>query len=181
MSQTDGVAALRHLIGVSPRQPSFSSLMPILSNSKANNWVDRGEPAEPYMQRVLAFYCARHEETDAPWLAEHASAIRGMVEAGATEVHVAGYLSRCVRELALPVPPHGRTTAIALWHIAKAALVRDFAERVLSGEIPRPVATPDSLSHWLAARLLTAAELDAFETGNDPVQPYADSPSHPPG
>ena len=155
--------------------------MPLLSNSKAGNWVDRGEPAEPHLQRVLAFYFARHEEGDVPWLAVHASAIRGMVEAGATEVHVAGYLNRCGRELALPVPPRGRTTAIALWHIAKAAFVRDFAERVLTGEIPRPVATPDSLSHWLAARLLTAAELDEFEAGDDPVQPYADSPSRPPG
>ena len=133
------------------------------------------------MQRVLAFYFERHTEADAPWLAEHAAAIRGMVEAGASEVHVAGYLYRCLREFALPVPPRGRTTAIALWHMAKAALVRDFAERVLSGEIPRPVATPDSLSHWLAARLLTAAELDEFAEGDDPVQPYADSPSRPPG
>jgi hypothetical protein len=155
--------------------------MSILRSSKADNWVDRGEPAEPQMQRVLAFYFGRHEEGDAPWLAEHASAIRGMVEAGAGETHVAGYLYRCLRELALPVPPRGRTTAVALWHIAKAALVRDFAERVLSGEIPRPIATPDSLSHWLGARLLTAAEMNAFENGDDQVQPYADSPSRPPG
>ena len=54
------------------------------------------------MQRVLAFYFARHEEGDALWLAEHASAIRGMVEAGAGEAHVAGYLYRCLRERALP-------------------------------------------------------------------------------
>ena len=155
--------------------------MTILRNSKADNWVDRGEPAEPHMQRVLAFYFDRHAEADAPWIAEHASAIRGMVEAGASEVHVAGYLYRCLRELALPAPLRGRTTAIALWHIAKAALVRDFAERVLSGEIPRPVATADSLSHWLAARLLSADELAEFAEADDPVQPYADSPSRPPG
>ena len=133
------------------------------------------------MQRVLAHYFARHEENDSPWLAEQASAIRGMVEAGAGESHVAGYLYRCLRELALPVPPRGRTTAVALWHIAKAALVRDFAERVLSGEIPRPIPTPDSLSHWLAALLLTADELEDFVSADDPVQPYADSPERAPG
>jgi hypothetical protein len=155
--------------------------MRILSSRKADNWVDRGEPAEPQMQRVLAFYFGRHDEGDEPWLAGHAAAILGMVEAGGSELHVAGYLYRCLRELAMPAPPRGRTTAVALWHMAKAALVRDFAERVLNGEIPRPVPTPDSLAHWLAGRLLTADELVAFEEGEDTVHPYADSPSRPRG
>jgi hypothetical protein len=88
---------------------------------------------------------------------------------------VASYLYRVLRELDKPAPPRGRITAIALWHVAKAALVRDFAERVLSGQVPRPVASSDSLSHWLAARLLTPDELEAFERGDDmePL-PYAD-------
>jgi len=51
----------------------------------------------------------------------------------------------------------------SLWHIAKAALVRDFAERVLQGEVPVNSTTPDSFSHWIASRLLTAEELAQFE------------------
>jgi hypothetical protein len=145
--------------------------MPILSASKADNWVDRGEPCEPVLARILAHYFNRHDPIDAPWNADHASAIRGLVEAGGSEVHVAAYLYRVLRELGAPAPPRGRTTAIALWHVAKAALVRDFAERVLAGDVPRPVATPDSLAHWLASRLLTSDELDAFERGDDEVEP----------
>lgn len=150
--------------------------MAILSAGKADNWVDRGEPPEPTLRRILAYYFDRHAEEDESWLQEHAMAIRGLVEAGGTEVHVATYLYRALRQLGLPAPPRGRVTAVALWHAAKAALVRDFAERVLLGEVPRPVPTPDTLSHWLASRLLTNDELAAFERGADagPPTPYAD-------
>lgn len=147
----------------------------ILTASKANNWVDRGEPPEPTLCRILAFYFGRHGAADEPWLAEHATAIRGLVEAHGTEIHVATYLYRVLRDLDLPAPPRGRVTAIALWHAAKAALVRDFAERVLRGEVPRPVPTGEPLSQWLTARLLTPAELEAFERGDaEPETPYAD-------
>jgi hypothetical protein len=149
----------------------------ILTSPKAGNWVDRGEPPEPILRRILAFYFDRHSPADESWLTEHAAAIRGLVEADATEIHVAGYLYRVLRDLGLPAPPRGRVTAIALWHAAKAALVRDFAERVLDGDVPRPAPTPDSLSHWLAARLLTPDELEEFERGDDLEQrPYADEP-----
>ena len=88
-----------------------------------------------------------------------------MVAAAATEVHVAGYLRGVAREIGSPKrePSGARPAAIALWHIAKAALVRDFAERVLKGEVPVNTPTPDTLSHWLAARLLTKEELARFE------------------
>ena len=65
-------------------------------------------------------------------------------------------------------PLGARAAAIALWHIAKAALVRDFAERVLQGEVPVNAPTPDTLSHWLASRLLTREELERFETEEGP-------------
>jgi beta-phosphoglucomutase-like phosphatase (HAD superfamily) len=52
---------------------------------------------------------------------------------------------------------------VALWHIAKAALVRDFAERVLRGEVPVNEPTPDSFSHWVASRLLSPDELARYE------------------
>jgi hypothetical protein len=147
----------------------------ILSARKADNWVDRGEPPEPTLRRILAHYFDRHAAADEPWLHEHATAIRGLVEAGGTEVHVATYLYRALSDLGLPAPPRGRVTSVALWHATKAALVRDFAERVLRGDVPRPDPTPDSLSHWLAARLLTSAELEAFERGDPEAGPYADT------
>lgn len=53
------------------------------------------------------------------------------------------------------LPLNARATTIALWHIAKAALVRDFSERVLRGESPVNQPTPDSFSHWVASRLLS--------------------------
>ena len=149
--------------------------MAILSAPKADNWVDRGEPAEPVLARILAHYFGRLAPEDAPWLDSHARAIRGLVEAGGSELHVAGYLYRELREGTLPAPHGGRVTAVALWHAAKAALVRDFAERVLAGEIPRPDPTPDALAHWLARRLLTPEELKAFERGGaSEGGPYAE-------
>lgn len=144
-----------------------------LSSSKADNWVDRGEPCEPVLGRILAFYLERHDPGYASNLAQHALTIRGLVESGGTEVHVASYLYGILRELDLPAPPRGRVTAIALWHVAKAALVRDFAERVLRGDVPRPVPTPEPLSRWLAARLMTPEEFEAFDRGDAP-DPYSD-------
>jgi hypothetical protein len=88
-----------------------------------------------------------------------------MVAADATEVHIAGYLRSVAREKEVfPQPDFpARDAAVALWHISKCALVRDFAERVLNGEIPANEPTPDSFSHWIASRLLTPDELERFE------------------
>jgi len=88
-----------------------------------------------------------------------------MVAADATEVHIAGYLRSVAREKELF--PQGdfraRDAAVALWHISKCALVRDFAERVLNGEIPANEPTSDSFSHWIASRLLTPDELEGLK------------------
>lgn len=65
---------------------------PTIISKKASNWVDRGEPPNPALRRVLGYFSERFEPSDEPWLEEHAVAIIGMVEADATEVHVAGYL-----------------------------------------------------------------------------------------
>lgn len=134
-------------------------------NSKAGNWVDRGEPPNRTLRRVLAYLFHRQDPDYIPWLEEHANIILGMVAADATEVHVAGYLRSVVRteEIELREPLEARRAAVALWHIAKAALVRDFAERVLRGEIPVNEPTPDSFSHWMASRLLSPEELARFE------------------
>lgn len=92
-----------------------------------------------------------------------------MVAADATEVDIAGYLRAVARESGSPKrePLGARPAAIGLWHIAKAALVRDFAERVLQGEVPVNTPTPDTFSHWLASRLLMREELARFEAEED--------------
>jgi len=145
-------------------------MKPTIISKKASNWVDRGEPALPTLRRVLAHFFERFTPEDHEWLTEHAQTILGMLAADATEVHVAGYLRDIVREIDWPKrePLGARAAAIALWHIAKAALVRDFAERVLQGEVPVNAPTPDTLSHWLASRLLTREELERFETEEGP-------------
>jgi hypothetical protein len=140
--------------------------MATLTSRKAHNWVDRGDPADPIIQRLLAhlFGLLPLEESRAR-LELPAATIIAMVAADATEVHLVGYLRSVARELGVedsPLPSL-RVNAIALWHIAKAALVRDFAERVLSGEVPPNDPTPQPLNQWLAARLLTPEELAAFE------------------
>jgi hypothetical protein len=140
-------------------------LKPTILSRKASNWVDRGEPPNPTLRRVLEFFFERHGPDDAPWLEEQANIILGMVAADATEVHIAGYLRSVVRKTGWPQrePLGARSAGVALWHIAKAALVRDFAERVLRGEVPVNQPTPDSFSHWIASRLLTPEELARFE------------------
>jgi hypothetical protein len=138
---------------------------PTLIYKKASNWVDRGESAVPTLRRALAHFFERHAPDDEAWLTAHANNIVGMVAADATEVHIAGYLNSVVRDIGSPTrqPLGARRASVALWHIAKAALVRDFAERVLQGEVPVNAPTPDSFSHWVASRLLTAEELARFE------------------
>ncbi|MCC6929491.1 MAG: hypothetical protein IT359_10920 [Gemmatimonadaceae bacterium] len=139
-------------------------MSPTLISRKASNWVDRGEAPHAPLERVLGRLLDRAPHGTPEWLRAQSQTIVGMVAADASEVHVAGFLRTL---LAGDAPPHDdaalRTTAIAVWHIAKAALVRDVAERVLRGEMPVAQPTPDSLSHWLAARLLAPEQLAAFE------------------
>ena len=148
------------------RSPS-ADVPPTIIYKKASNWVDRGEPALPTLRRVLAHFFERLDPLDEPWLEEHATIVLGMVAADATEIHIAGYLRSVVRDTGSPTrqPLGARPAAIALWHIAKAALVRDFAERVLRGDVPVNEPTPDSFSHWMASRLLTPGGACAIRVG----------------
>jgi hypothetical protein len=151
--------------------------VPGITTRNANNWVDRGSPPQPILARILAGLFARNEENDRAWLAEHSAAVVGMVAADATEVQLVGYLRTVERDLGEPRrdPLAMRMTADALWHVAKVAMVRDLAERLLRGEIPPNDPTPDRLGHWLAERLLTPEEMAEFEreAGDDPYQPPA--------
>ena len=123
----------------------------------------------PTLRRVLSHFFERFTPEYESWLDAQANTILGMVAADATEIHIAGYLRTVIKEIGSPKrePDGARPAAIALWHIAKAGLVRDFAERILQGEVPVNTPTPDTLSHWLAARLLTEEELGRFENEED--------------
>jgi hypothetical protein len=145
---------------------------PTIISSKASNWVDRGEPAAATLTRVLSRFLGQDPANRPDWYREQAEVIQGMVAADATEIHIAGFLRTLLPEDEARARDSSqvRLTAIALWHIAKAALVRDFAERVLRGEIPANVPTPDTLSHWLASRLLSPEELARFDASADDSQ-----------
>jgi hypothetical protein len=138
---------------------------PTIISLKASNWVDRGEPPGYTLRRFLGALFHRDINSDAQWLGQHADTVLAMVAADATEVHVAGYLRSVARQLGYPEgePAGVRMTANALWHAGKAALVRDFAERVLRGEVPPNEPTDQPLSRWLAAKLLSPSELAAYE------------------
>lgn len=135
-----------------------------LINKKAGNWVDRGEPPHRTIERVIGRLLDRNPDDAPAWFREQANVVVGMVDADASEVHVAAFL----RTLVVPPSPERdattvRAAAISVWHIAKAALVRDLAERVFRSDLRSREGTPDSLSHWLASRLLTPAQLAEFE------------------
>jgi hypothetical protein len=104
-----------------------------LTDAGASNWVDRGQPAEPELTRLLAYYVGQDPKAPYARIRIHVDAIRGMVESDSTEVHVAGYLKEVERAFGLS-EEHGRRrrgTAIALWHIAKCAELRERARRLM--------------------------------------------------
>jgi hypothetical protein len=125
-------------------------------NTKASNWVDRGEPPEPTLTRVLASYLELEPSANEALLREYAGAVRGMAEADATEVNIAGYLRTLESTHLTAEHParHRRGAAIALWHIVKAAEVRDRALRLVAEHAASPSAAQVPLSTWLAERLM---------------------------
>ena len=137
---------------------------PTIISKKASNCVDRGEQPHATVERVLSRFLGQNPAERPAWFREQSEIIVGMVAADAGEVHVAGFLRTLLTANSPPRDSDAiRAAAIAVWHVAKAALVRDFAERIFRGEIPSNEPTPDSLSHWLAARLLTPEQLAEFE------------------
>ena len=122
---------------------------------KASNSVDRGEPAEAHLARVLAHFLDRDPVRDAGWLHTEAVTVLVMVAADSSEIQVARYIGQLEVELGRPLSPGPtrRGIAIALWHIGKAALVRDRALRLLEERGPAAT-TPVRLSEWLRGRLL---------------------------
>jgi hypothetical protein len=123
-------------------------------SSKASNWVDRGEPPEGVVGRVLSSYLHLEPVATATPLAQYTRAVVGMVEADSTEVQLAGYLSTLEKAHGITdrLPRHRRSVAIALWHIVKAAEVRDRALRLLR-ERPEFTSSHEELADWLLQRL----------------------------
>ncbi len=73
-------------------------------NTRASNWVDRGESPGPTLTRVLASYLELEPSANDMRLREYAGAVRGMAEADATEVNIAGHL-RTLEDAVAPIPP----------------------------------------------------------------------------
>jgi hypothetical protein len=100
-----------------------------MSRRDAGNWVDRGQPPEPELNRVLAIYLEKDPERDGVALRTYVSAIKDMVEAGTSAADVAGYLRHIEGELGI-AQQEGRVRAlasVALWHVVQAARVRGAA------------------------------------------------------
>jgi hypothetical protein len=127
---------------------------------KASNWVDRGEPSEPKIAKTLRHFLGFDVPVDAAKLQEYTHTLVSMVAADASEVQVASYLGYLEDQHGLPRSPaaHRRLEAIAIWHIAKAALTRDRAMRLLNGEVSDANAENQRLSEWLRKRILQMEE-----------------------
>jgi hypothetical protein len=124
-------------------------------SSSASNWVDRGEPPEPKIARALRHFLGFDAPMDDESLLSEACVFVGMVAADASEVQIAAYLGHLEDRAGLQrsAARRRRLEAIAIWHIAKAALTRDRALRLLAGEELDLRAEDTRLSVWLAERI----------------------------
>ena len=100
-----------------------------MTRRDVGNWLERGQPPEPELNRVLAIYLEKDPVADGPALRGYVTAIKDMVEAGTSAADVAGYLRHIERELQVPEQV-GRVRAlasVALWHVVHAVRVRGAA------------------------------------------------------
>lgn len=76
---------------------------------------------------------------------------------------MAGYLNAIALELGLePGEIKARSTAAAMWHVAKVALLREELARSRAESHPLPRSEPAPLNEVLAAALLSGPELEAY-------------------
>ena len=125
-------------------------------SQSASNWVDRGEPPEPKIVKALRHFLGFEIAPGEAELEEQARVLVSMVAADASEVQVAAYLGHLEDEAGRPrvTAAHRRLEAIAIWHIAKAALTRDEATRVQHEAGGGDLRAPPPLSAWLEERIL---------------------------
>ena len=126
---------------------------------KASNWVDRGEPPEGKILRVLSYQCGR-DPAD-PELLQWASVVRGMVEADASEVQLASYLQTLQGADGWPASTR-RLLAVALWHIGKSGLLRDAASRRIA-ELLAHAAPTESLGEFLVRAVGNAPTREQYQ------------------
>ena len=144
------------------------------------NWVDSGGSDLPQLVTVLRHFFGPERKIADERLQDAARDIQGLVWGDATKQHVSGYLRRPGEELGIDerqLPPR-RLAATALWGIAKLAIVRDTAVRAAEGRPLPPPVQPPALSEWLAARLLSPEELEAWRLERDaPQRSESDDPN----
>ncbi|MFN8654656.1 MAG: hypothetical protein U0133_22335 [Gemmatimonadales bacterium] len=121
---------------------------------RGGNWVQRDEPLEDKLVRVLGYQFKR--ATSDPVLMEWASVIRGMVEADASEVQVAAWVAKLTTPDGMR-SAEPRLLAVALWHIAKCGLVRDAADRRVT-ELMRDKPPRESMGEFLARAVANAPD-----------------------
>ncbi len=140
-------------------------------SKSASNWADRGEPADTKVRKIIAHFVGEPDAimAEAPWLADAVRDVIGMAIADASEVQLAGYLRALAtsrgRTVTDTAPP--RIVAIAIWHIVKAAEVRDRAERAMRGLAGGRTPESQPLAEWLAERLLSPEELRRHRSQRD--------------
>ena len=61
--------------------------------------MERGQPPEPELTRLLATYLEKDVVTDGAALRPYVTAFREMVEAGTSDAQVAGYLKHVEQEV----------------------------------------------------------------------------------
>ena len=84
------------------------------------------------MVRLLSSYLHADPQAAAADPLSYAARIRNMADADSTEVEIAGYLTTLEERYFQEHPAkHRRAVAMALWHVAKCAEVRDRAQRLL--------------------------------------------------
>jgi hypothetical protein len=98
-----------------------------VSKRHLSNWVDRGESPQRQLTRVLVKFLRLDPKADASTLAAHCETILAFVAADGSEVQLADYLAELQRGLGREVSPGivRRYVAVALWHIAKVAFLRE--------------------------------------------------------
>lgn len=127
---------------------------------KTSNWVDRGESSGPKITKTLRHFFGFDVPVEDAQLEEYTHTLVSMVAADASEVQVASYLGYLEDQHGRPRSSarHRRLEAVAIWHIAKAALVRDHALRLLRGEVHDATADHERLSDWLRERILESSK-----------------------